>query len=160
MEFELIVRGNECEVQLNVAKFPLFCPSCRNYMTEIYEHNGSRYGQVGSIKCDCGETLNLTDSDNIIEYINIQVRKLKAVVDFKKLFLMEKKDFEKLKNDIGYNIYEKHFNEKIDLNYLILNIENYLGEKISPFETEFPATIGIKKWIGLMKKITKAQHDK
>jgi len=78
MEFELIVRKG---VQLNVNKFPLFCPSCRNYLNEIYQHNGSRYGQVGTIKCDCGETLSLTDSDNIIEYINIHVRKLKEVLD-------------------------------------------------------------------------------
>jgi len=35
---------------------------------------------------------------------------------------------------------------------LILNIEKHIGEKILPMETEFPATIGIKKWIGLMKK--------
>ncbi|MCF8716420.1 hypothetical protein JM658_16450 [Joostella atrarenae] len=152
MEFELIVRGNEYGIQLNVTKFPLFCPSCRNYLTKIYEHNGSRYGQVGSIKCDCGETLSLTDSDNVIEYINIHVRKLKEVLDFKKLFQMEEKHFEKLKTDFGYNIYEKHLNEKIELNSLILNIENHLGEKILLMETEFPATIGIKKWIGLMKK--------
>ena len=65
---ELIVRGNDWGVQLDVKEFPLFCPSCRNYLNEIYEHTGSRYGQVGSVKCDCGEELALTDIDNIVEW--------------------------------------------------------------------------------------------
>lgn len=152
MEFELIVRGNGHGVQLNVTKFPIFCPACRKYLSKMYEHMGSRYGQVGSVTCDCGEILDLTDSDNIVEYINIHVRKLKEVLDFKKLFHMENKHFEQLKNEVGYNIFEKHLDAKIELSCLILDIENHLGEKIPPIETKFPATIEIKKWIGLMKK--------
>ncbi|WP_106792738.1 hypothetical protein [Aquimarina sp. Aq78] len=149
---ELIVRGNEWGVQLDVKKFPLFCPSCRNYLNEIYEHTGSRYGQVGFIKCDCGEELALTDSDNIVEYINIHIRKLKTVLNFKDLFKMHKVDFEKLKNHYGYDIYEKNLNKRIRLDNLIIDIETHIGKRISPIETEFPATIGIKKWLSLMEK--------
>ncbi len=152
MTFELIVRGNEWGVQLDVKKFPLFCPSCRNYLNELYEHTGSRYGQVGSVKCDCGEELALTDSDNIVEYINIHIRKLKTVLNFKDLFKMHKVDFEKLKHNYGCDIYEKSQDKRIELDNLIIDIENHIGETISPIETEFPATVGIKKWMSLMEK--------
>ncbi|AIY14322.1 MULTISPECIES: hypothetical protein [Cellulophaga] len=152
MTFELIVRGNEWGVQLDVKKFPLFCLSCRNYLSEMYEHTGSRYGQVGSVKCDCGEDLILTDSDNIVEYINIHIRKLKTVLDFKDLFKMRKADFEKLKSDYGYDIYEKNLNKRLELDKLIADIEKHNGETISPIDTEFPATIEIQKWMRLMEK--------
>ncbi len=152
MTFELIVRGNEWGVQLDVKKFPLFCPSCRNYLNELYEHTGSRYGQVGSVKCDCGEELALTDSDNIVEYINIHIRKLKTVLNFKDLFKMHKVDFEKLKHNYGYDIYEKSQDKRIELDNLIIDIENHIGETIWPIETEFPARVGIKKWMSLMEK--------
>lgn len=149
---ELIVRGNDWGVQLDVKEFPLFCPSCRNYLNEIYEHTGSRYGQVGSVKCDCGEELALTDSDNIVEYINIHIRKLKIVLNFKDLFKMNQVDFDKLKNHYGYDIYEKNLNKRIELDNLIKDIESHIGETISPIETEFPTTVGIKKWLSLMGK--------
>jgi len=149
---ELIVRGNDWGVQLDVKEFPLFCPSCRNYLKEIYEHTGSRYGQVGSVKCDCGEELVLTDSDNIVEYINIHIRKLKIVLNFKDLFKMHKVNFDKLKNEYGYDIYEKHLNKSIELDNLIVDIEKNNGKIISPIDTEFPATVGIQKWMSLMEK--------
>ncbi|WP_298766126.1 hypothetical protein [uncultured Polaribacter sp.] len=152
MSFELIIRGDEWGVQLDVKKFPLFCHSCRNYLNEIYEHTGSRYGQVDSLKYDCGESLSLTDSDNIVEYINIHCRKLKAVLDFKDLFKMHKVNFDKLKNEYEYDIYEKHLNKRIELDNLIVDIEKNNGKIISPIDTEFPATVGIQKWMSLMEK--------
>lgn len=153
MAFELIVRENERGIQLDVKQFPLFCPSCKNYLNEIYEHTGSRYGQVGSVRCDCGEDLALTDSDNIVEYINIHIRKLKVILDFKDLFKMRKTDFDKLKRDYGYNIYERNVNKRIELDDLIIDIETHIKETISPIETEFPSTVGIKKWLSLMEKL-------
>ncbi len=155
MAVELIVqeiRKNEFDVQIHVDRFPLFCPYCKNYLKEIYTHTGSRYGQVGSVECECRAILDLTDSDNIVEEINIHVRKLTTVLDFKELFQLRKIDFKKLENDYGYNIFEKHLNQTITLDSLILNIEKHIEMKISPFETEFPATIEIKKWLSLMKK--------
>jgi len=156
-KIELIVRGLNRGVQLDVKEFPIFCPCCKNYLKEIYEHQGSRYGQVGSIDCDCGEKLYLTDSDNIVEYINIHVRNVKTVLDFKDLFKMRQADFEKLKNDYGYDIYEKYLNNRIELDNLIVDIEKYNCETIIPIETEFPSTIGIQKWLSLMNK--KRMHN-
>jgi hypothetical protein len=116
----------------------------------LYEHEGSRYGQVGSVTCDCGEELSLTDDDNIIDYISIHLRKLKVVLDFKDLFKMNKADFENLKINHKYDIYEKYLNQTIELTELIDDIEKLKGETISPSETVFPATIPMKKWLKLM----------
>ena len=65
---------------------------------------------------------------------------------------MNQVDFEKLKKHYGYDIYEKNLNKRIELDSLIKDIEIHIGEKISPIETEFPATVGIKKWLSLMEK--------
>ena len=104
------------------------------------------------MKCDCGEELALTDSDNIVEYIEIHIRKLKAILNFKDLFKMNQVDFEKLRNDYGYDVYEKSPNKRIELGNLIEDIEIHIGKTISPIETEFPATVDIKKWLSLMEK--------
>lgn len=151
MNFELIVRGNKWGVQLNVKKIPIICPCCRNYLNEIYEHTGSHYGFVGYVKCDCGERLHLGDSDNIVEYIEIYCRETKVVLDFRDLFKMHNTDFEHLKNKYGYDIYKRHLNKSIELDNLIKDIENHNKKTILPIDTKFPSTVGMKKWLSLMK---------
>lgn len=150
MSIKLIVRGKEFGIFIDVEKFPVFCPSCHNYVSEIYEHPPSRYGDLGWCLCDCGEKLKVNGADSWIEYANIQVRKLKVSMDFKKLFKLKASDFEKLKINYGYDIIEEHTAQTIKLNDLITLIEKRTGKKIVPMETRFPSTLEQQKWLRLM----------
>ena len=58
--------------QPDVQVFPLYCSHCHNSQKHLFLHLGSRYGQVGSTKCEyCGEKIYVTDHDNIVDSILI-----------------------------------------------------------------------------------------
>ena len=152
MNIDLIVRGDKWGVQLDVKSFPVFCKSCNSFSKEIYEHKGSRYGQVGSVTCECGQKLNLTDSDNIVEYIIIHSNNDETILDFKELYKLRIQDFETLKSKYGFDIYKEYLNQTIDLTSLIKNIEQKTGILFEECESEFPAPSEIRKWLWLMNK--------
>ena len=148
-DIRLIVKGGKQGVQIDVQKFPILCPSCNHYLPELFEHKISRYGHVGSIACNCGEVLNLTDSDNIVEYINIHTRDTKITIDFKKFFKLEKEDFNFLKSKFNYDIFKVHANKRIWLSELIKDLEEIIGDIIQPKTTGFPASRNQKKWLAI-----------
>jgi hypothetical protein len=148
---ELIIRGDQWGVQLDAKEFPIICPSCNEYFEELYKHGFSRYGQVGSVKCKCGEMVHLTDGDNIVEYINCHSGNKTINIDFKELFQLTSSDFELIAEKFGYNIFEKHLNERLDLMDLIREIELDNEFEAKPSESDIPLPQAIKKWIGLLE---------
>lgn len=150
-EIELLVRGGKWGVQLDVRKFPVYCLSCESYLNELYIHQGSRYGQVGNVICDCGETLRLTDGDNIVEYISVHQNNKKLTIDFKELFDLSSGSFTKLKDKYNYDIFERHLGERVELSSLVNEIENLIGKSFKAYKTNFPATESQKKWLSLIR---------
>jgi len=150
-DIELIVRGGEWGVQLDVKEFPIICPACNNYFHELFHHISSRYGQVGSVNCSCGETVNLIDSDNIVEFIVCHSTEKSIKIDFKELFRLRQEDFESLRINLMYDIFEKHQNERISLLELIQTIELECGIQVESIESEIPMPQIIKKWLGLIQ---------
>jgi len=159
---ELIVRGSQWGVQLDAKEFPIICPSCNDYFEELYNHSFSRYGQVGSIECKCGEMVHLTDSDNIVEYINCHSEGKTINIDFKELFQLTASDFDLVTKKFGYNVFEKHLNERLNLTDLIKRIELDNEFEATPIESDIPLPPVIKKWIGLKENesTTRAEHNK
>lgn len=147
----LIVRGDLFGVQLDVKIFPIICPSCNKYFDELYTHTSSRYGQVGSKECRCGKTVHLTDSDNIVEYIDCHSENKTITIDFKELFQLKTSDFKLIAEKYGYDVFEKHLNEYLDLEDLINRIEITDGIKTKPVDSKIPLPETVKKWIGLKK---------
>lgn len=148
---ELIIRDDQWGVQLDVKEFPIICPSCNTYFEELYYHNFSRYGQVGSVNCKCGETVHLTDSDNIVEYINCHSGNKTIKLDFKKLFQLASSDFELIAKKFNYDVFKKHRNERLNLTDLINGIELDNKIEVKPIESDIPLPLEIKKWIGLIE---------
>ena len=150
---ELIIRGGQWGVQLNVKVFPIICPSCNEYFDELYHHSSSRYGQVGSIKCKCGATVHLTDSDNIVEYIKCHSQEKVLVLDFKELYHLRSSDFESIDNIYSYDIFERHLNDTVDLADLIrlIKIENRI--EANHIESDIPLPQVVKEWIGLKQRM-------
>ena len=149
----LIVRGAPWGVQLDVKSFPVYCPSCQSYLPERFEHRGSRYGLVGSIQCACGDDLNLTDGDNIVEFIAIHGKNLKHRLEFDELFQLGEQNFGRLKAELGYDVFTEHAQERITLGELLNAVEEKTGADIIPLETAFPASDNVKRWMGLQRQL-------
>ena len=73
-------------IQPDIKIFPLFCQSCKKVQPGFYVHCGSRYGQVGSTKCQyCEVNIDVTDGDNLVDYIKVNGR----VISFRELYLLD-----------------------------------------------------------------------
>lgn len=161
VDVKLIVRSEEQKVLINVCDYPIVCPSCKNYFSDLYHSKGSRYGYLGARHCDCGAKVHLSDSDNVVDYVKCFTSKNDAradktiVVDFYKEFQLRTSDFEKLKKRLNYDIFEKHFNEEIYLSDLIKAIEAEYKIKASPIESKIPLLLVVKKWMGLLEALRK-----
>jgi hypothetical protein len=148
---DLIVRGEPWGVLLDVKLFPLQCPVCDFIFPNLFEHRGSRYGHVGQVVCKCGEELNLTDSDNIVEYIEIHTQIGKRTQDFRELYNLTSEDFQVLNQKYNYDIFQKHAGERISLLGLVDELEKITGIVAKSEESEFPTPISVKKWKWLVK---------
>lgn len=148
---DLIVRGEPWGVQLDVKLFPIQCPVCEFFFPNLFEHRGSRYGQVSQVSCACGEELNLTDSDNIVEYIEIHSQAGKRTQDFKVLYNLTSKDFQALSQKYNYDIFQEHAGERMSLTELVEKVEKRTGIVAKSEESEFPTPIAVKKWQWLVK---------
>jgi hypothetical protein len=148
-KIDLIVRGDKWGVQLDVKEFPIICPSCNQYFPELYSHNFSRYGQVGSVNCSCGETVQLTDSDNIVEYIKCHSKDKTVTINFKELYQLTSSDFDIIRTKFTYDIFELHLNDRLNLSDLINEIQLENKIEVTPIESDIPLPLVIKRWIGL-----------
>lgn len=155
----LIVRGGEFGVQVDIEITPLFCTKCNKQLDGLFALDGSRYGYVGVVICDkCGFDIHCSDDDNI-------VTKLKCgdyIIDYYKLYNLDKNIWDLIKDKTGYDIYKMHKKETITLEEVIneiyhsidinIDIINDINDDITNINgeiTKFPHVV--IKWFSLLK---------
>ncbi|GFZ30138.1 hypothetical protein CSC2_06640 [Clostridium zeae] len=147
----------------DISVFPLYCTCCNAPQTKLYEHLGSRYGQVGTGKCErCGKEIYVTDHDNIVESIYINNYPSNEIF-FNELYLLDWKfvdEFDRLsiKNVVGKVTEElKQYDGKfitVDVfREIIENITNIKTDGKMRFITDERFSIlpdDINRWIELL----------
>jgi len=160
----LIIRGENWGVQLDNHITPLYCCNCTKQLAKFYKLDGSRYGQVGSVNCECGAEIHCVDSDNIVEYLDtittFQNRTIgKHKIDFKTTYRLSNTDWQFVKDKIGYDIFI-HKNQTLELDVVMDEIiqENKL---IIDSTKQFTADkfnrlpLLINRWLCLLESIDK-----
>jgi len=139
-EIKIIIRGDRWGannenwgVQIDNKITPIYCCNCKKQLNNLYRLDGSRYGQVGFVACNCGAEIHCVDSDNIVEYIDtatiINDNAIgKYFIDFKSLYKLDNSSFLKIKDNYELDIFEIYKNQTVDLRIIIDKIE----EKIQP----------------------------
>lgn len=95
-------QGDEIGLSVDAAIFPLYCTRCNYPQPNLYVHCGSRYGQVGTVRCcKCGGEIYVTDHDNVVFSIYINNYPSNEIF-FSKLYLLDVKYLKQLG--------EEHFN--------------------------------------------------
>lgn len=123
--------NNETVQQISIDNTitPLYCSICKKQLDGFYFLDGSRYGQVGSIKCSCGAEIHCTDSDNIVDYLKTftyydRVLYSRRTIDFTSLYRLNEESFALIKLKYGFDIFERYRNQTVDLATLIADIES------------------------------------
>ncbi|MBO1514415.1 hypothetical protein [Metabacillus bambusae] len=154
----IIVRGDKWGTQLDVSITPIFCVKCNKQLPELYEHMGSRYGQVGTIQCDfCGTNIYCVDNDNIVE----KLCTTGYILDYYKLYKLEDEIWGKVKDVIEYDITSRHVGNTVTLDYVINEIcqefsitlkdNNYFISEDGKI-TKFPKSV--TKWFDLLQTLS------
>ncbi len=153
----IMVRMNTSfKIQPDVLTFPLFCRACNKVQPTLYVHCGSRYGQVGSCKCEyCQNIIDVIDGDNIVTYIRTGGRE----IQFKELYLLDWKYIEQLgadKTNLVENALNQHQDEYITVYQLCSLVGAALGLEdypINKYITDRDYCIlpqDINQWISLL----------
>ncbi|PQQ66380.1 hypothetical protein [Acetivibrio saccincola] len=115
-EFDLLVCARKIKkigVQIDVEITPLYCMNCNKQLEGFYKHDGSRYGQVGSVQCNhCDEEIRCVDHDNIVEELITYSGNQKLVLDYYKLYKLENEVWNKIKEKTGYDLFQRYSNEE------------------------------------------------
>jgi hypothetical protein len=116
-------------IQIDNTITPIFCCHCNKQLPDFYKLNGGRYGQVGSVMCNCGAEIHCSDSDNIVEYLEtvtkIENRDVGTFrVDFIEQYQLDNNSFLKIKDCLGFDIFTMYCNQTIDLKNIISTIRN------------------------------------
>lgn len=118
-------------IQPDIKTFPVYCSGCNRPQSIIYVHKGSRYGYVGTIKCEhCGSDITVTDHDNIVGSIILN----QAEVSFYDLYLLQWKVVQMIESRYHVSIKNHLLNigdRRITVNQLRLIIENQTGIQTS-----------------------------
>ena len=141
--------------------FPLFCKNCQQSQTELFLHNGSRYGQVGSIPCEfCGASIAIADNDNIVDSIKVNDESC----SFEKLYLLSADYIEWFQEWYGITLAPENFFEGwtdwITVDQLreqietLTGIETGDGVRYQTDERFNPLPPDINRWIDLLDKST------
>lgn len=111
---------------------PVYCIACSKCLPDLYVHRGSRYGFVGTVRCDnCGENISVTDNDNyvhttynIIERVDGQVKRF--TLNYDRLYMLNKPIYQLIKDKYDYSIMDR-YNEFTDLYVVISDLCEYLN---------------------------------
>lgn len=115
-KINLIVRNGAESPSLDVTITPIYCVNCERQLPHLYEHLGSRYGQVGTIHCAfCESTIHCTDGDNIV----FELKTSGCVLNYYHLYRLEKDIWIKLKESYGYDIAARHKGKTITLETVV-----------------------------------------
>jgi hypothetical protein len=116
-----LVRSDNRGIQLDVGITPIYCVICQKQLPDLYEHLGSRYGQVGTIDCDfCGTNIHCIDNDNIVDKLGTTG----YILVYYQLYRLEEKIWKNLKDAVGYDITYRHGGETVTLDRVIDEICN------------------------------------
>ncbi|EKT3967409.1 hypothetical protein NTJ12_002497 [Flavobacterium psychrophilum] len=156
--------NNECNrIQIDNNITPLFCCNCKNQLTNFYKLNGSRYGQVGTIKCNCGAEIHCTDSDNIVEYLDTlttveQNQVGKYHIDYSRIYKLNNEIFSLIKDKTGFDVFKQYSNQNVELNVIVKELETkYVIEKSREysFENFKRLPVIINKWYSILETLEK-----
>ena len=122
-------------VQIHNEITPIYCCNCKKQLNNFYRLGGSRYGQVGFVKCKCGAEIHCVDSDNIVEYLDtttiINNNMIgKYFIDFKSIYKLDNSSFLKIKDNLGFDIFKIYKNQTVDLRTIIEKIENEIQPEL------------------------------
>ncbi|GKU24314.1 hypothetical protein [Clostridium folliculivorans] len=129
---------SECKFIPDISVFPLYCTCCNAPQSKLYEHLGSRYGQVGTAICEkCGKEICVTDHDNIVASIYINNYPSNEIF-FNKLYLLDWKFVDKLDEFPIKNTLEKVTEElkKYDGNFINVDELREIIENIINIKTD------------------------
>ncbi|CAM4015976.1 hypothetical protein BAMA_12240 [Bacillus manliponensis] len=134
--------------------------NCNNQLDSFFKHDGSRYGQVGTIACNhCKAKIDCIDSDNIVENLRTYTYKEEYIIDYYKLYKLEKDIWHVIKEKIGYDIFERYPNEKTTLQNVIEEICEEYHIELKHVQYDIPQTDDkihtlpniVNRWIMLLK---------
>ncbi|OIU68701.1 hypothetical protein [Rossellomorea aquimaris] len=115
-KINLMIRNGAADPSVDVSITPIYCVSCDRQLPHLYEHTGSRYGQVGTINCEYCETpIHCTDGDNIV----YELRTSGFVMNYYHLYRLEKEIWITLKESYGYDISARHKGSTITLETVV-----------------------------------------
>lgn len=157
----LFKNGKIKTIRIHCKVFPLFCKNCQQSQTELFLHNGSRYGQVGSIPCEfCGVSIAIVDNDNIVDSIKVNDESC----SFEKLYLLSAGYIEWFQEWYGITLAPESFFEGwtdwITVDQLREQIETLTGIETdgqARYQTDKkfnPLPLDINRWINLLEKST------
>jgi len=161
-DINLIVRGDHWGVQLDVEITPLYCMNCHQQLDGFFKFGDSRYGQIGTVKCNhCGADINCVDDDNIRERLMTYTGKSEFILVYSELYELDNEIWKVMKGKLGYDIIKKYQGETISLRKVIEEIcEEY---QIEPSSLEACTTATsdkisrlpevVNKWRSLRKYI-------
>jgi hypothetical protein len=148
-------------IQVDNTITPLFCGACNTQLKSFYKLQGSRYGQVGSVRCHCGAEIYCSDSDSMVEYLETVTKvgdQLRGnyYIDFRKMYKIDSNQFSFLKDRIGFDIFDLYSKQRIDLKHIIEDIE--IKYKIEENVSHSFAVFGrlpktINKWYSLLDSL-------
>ncbi|QAA33587.1 hypothetical protein [Clostridium manihotivorum] len=157
--------GIESESKLipDIDIFPLYCTCCNTAQSKLYEHLGSRYGQVGTAICEkCGREIYITDHDNLVTSIYINGSPSNEIF-FNELYLLDWKfvdEFDRLsiinvvkKVTDELKQYDREFITVDELREMIENITDIKTDGKMKFITDERFSIlpdDINRWIELL----------
>jgi hypothetical protein len=159
----LEVRGEQWGVQIDNHITPLYCCNCKKQLDNLYKLDGSRYGHVGTVTCQCGAEISCVDSDNIVEYLDttttFENEKIGSYyIDFKNIYRLNNSSWTFIKENIGYDILSEHKGQTVNLEDVIneisarfnLTVDNSVLYSSDRFN-KLP--IIINKWFTLLNSI-------
>jgi hypothetical protein len=112
----LMVRNGAAGPALDVSITPIYCVACDRQLPHLYEHTGSRYGQVGTIYCEyCENPIHCTDGDNIV----YELRTSGYVMNYYHLYKLEKERWTALKESYGYDLAARYNGSTITLETVV-----------------------------------------
>jgi len=158
----LQVKKDRFDVRVDTQLTPLYCHRCEAQVPGLFRLNGSRYGQVGSITCDCGAVITCVGSDNIVEWLDTithyEDRELGRLrIDYYQLYCLAPSYWELLREKTGFDVLDEFNGQKTTLADIVhlletryqLRPEGTLDKH--PLFQVLPAVVA--KWVGILGRL-------
>lgn len=158
----LHIKNDRLDVRIDTRITPLYCHRCEAQVPGLFRLNGSRYGQVGSITCNCGAIITCVDSDNIVEWLDtithVEGRELGRLrIDYYELYCLGSSSWELLREKTGFAVPETFNGRQTNLADIVSLLETrYQLKQDSTIHTHpvFPILPAVvEKWMRLLQSI-------